>query len=406
MASNNMAVVFDQTKPKRTAPKVHQFWGDRTLEAFESGDYDAETAPDEFMVYPMSRRALESNLNGRPVFTRALLQNVANLCQEARSQYVLSANDNTGTSRVVWRAPSGGPKADMVVCVDFLTTIEQHPEFKPTKRSGNQDLLRSYNYKMPQDSRNPDIRIPMVLSSYIAPPNAKRVTTDYMTRSRLELKRIDGMWRASSSFARLVSTFREASKSSTRIKKIVCMGLGSLDLNKGNDQSALQHMAVITIAKTLNEAYAADDHQPIRIICQDPNYRAHDKYLWPMGYNHFDFVDNPDGFLHIDENTLVVTAFLPVGVPLMQICADICRESGGPAGFICDKVDLNPRKQTYMMADRLNPQVAKMLQGYDSCGFEDHEIEEEMHTEVLNGYSYWLWAMDLHLKPDGGWKKV
>ena len=54
--------------------------------------------------------------------------------------------------------------------------------------------------------------------------------------------------------------------------------------------------------------------------------------------DNINFVSDPEGLLAIDAGTLVVTAFLPVQMPLVQVIADLFSKdpTEGPAAIICD----------------------------------------------------------------------
>jgi hypothetical protein len=120
------------------------------------------------------------------------------------------------------------------------------------------------------------------------------------------------------------------------------------------------------------------------------------------------FMEDPDAFLAVDAHTLVVTAFLPVGVPLMQIMADLFAKGvkSGPAAFICDIMNLAAGKKKYSDRDRGTPAVAKfLLNEYDRNidGFNDHVLEPELAKELIGWLHcsggkerrYWLTSMDM-----------
>lgn len=109
-------------------------------------------------------------------------------------------------------------------------------------------------------------------------------------------------------------------------------------------------------------------------------------------------VENPDGFLQVDRHTLVVGAFLPIGVPMVQICLDIAGERG-PAGFITDKMVLEEDKECFSVHDRASPRVVRMLGKYNKHGFEDHVLDEDLVKETCPLGSYWLKRMEIFLKP-------
>lgn len=153
-----------------------------------------------------------------------------------------------------------------------------------------------------------------------------------------KLRNTKELWEESGSCAQLYRIVRNcASKLKAPITKIICIGLGKLNSDPTFYQSAIQHMTVFSFAKTL-DAYNQTkfpDSPPVAIIAQDPSYEMCDRILLQeLTKSSIDFsLSDPETLLAIDANTLVVTAFLPHTVPLMQIMADLFadRLTEGPA---------------------------------------------------------------------------
>ena len=144
---------------------------------------------------------------------------------------------------------------------------------------------------------------------------------------------------------------------------------------------------------------------PVQIIAQDPCYEERDRILLPAICTHpLDFsLSDPETILAIDGNTLVVTAFLPVTVPLMQILADLHAEdsSKAPAMMLCDKMNLSGRKEDYCLRNRESPGVVNMLSSYHRWEKGFGQIERELEEDVRGNateWSFWLEKMDLWLK--------
>ncbi|KAG2421342.1 hypothetical protein HFD88_005316 [Aspergillus terreus] len=107
---------------------------------------------------------------------------------------------------------------------------------------------------------------------------------------------------------------------STPIKKIVCFGLGTMG-HLGFfhcTRAHMQHAAIETIAAVL-AARGADGGTGVACYAQDPAYDAVDlELLTRIGVT---ALDDPKGFLEIDENTLVFS--VSPNVPVKQIVVDV-----------------------------------------------------------------------------------
>lgn len=348
--------------------------------------------------------AFEKEIKGKPIFTRKRLERFAVLRDMARNgeEYPLTARDIHGKLRVIWKPADkeefGGKET--TVSLKYLTFVELSSQYDPPdeERSDNVQLLAKYN-KWEEEY----IPQPVFLSNVPKFSSSCHLRPQDMKRWNDRLRYIKQLWTASSSASLLRQKFKKAAKRSVHIKKIVCVGLGNLrHSNEEEYQAALQHMTAFTIASTLNKTYKEDDASapPVEIICQDPCYLERDRVLWKQGYKNISFVDDPNGLLTIDANTLVITAFLPTDVPLLQIITDLV--PGGPAGVICDRIDLTAEKEMFCIIDRASPRVREMLAGFERSGFEDYVVEREVWDHVCGHEQYWLWAMECFLKPKEG----
>jgi hypothetical protein len=220
------------------------------------------------------------------------------------------------------------------------------------------------------------------------------------------------LWKESSSRRKLREEFEETAKRCAPITQVVCFGLGALNLNKKFYHSAIQYMAVFSIIQTLNEFYRqTDSNRPaIKLVLQDPNYEIKDHQILKRLSNDGDnisFVSDPEGLLAIDAGTLVVTAFLPVQMPLVQIVADLFSKdpTEGPAAIICDIMTVDVEKREYSLSDRASPAVARFLTNhYERAedGFDDHGLEDELMADAYGddweNRFYWLNWMDLWVR--------
>jgi hypothetical protein len=93
----------------------------------------------------------------------------------------------------------------------------------------------------------------------------------------------------------------------------------------------------------------------IEILLQDPDYKERDWILLrelhgAMGCtasSEICFVEDPNGFLAIDSNTLVIAPYLPIHFPWLQIIADLFASGSGPAVIMGDNIGVDRKKEMY-----------------------------------------------------------
>lgn len=229
-----------------------------------------------------------------------------------------------------------------------------------------------------------------------------------MRRYWKALQNTRSLWLRSSSCAKLRPIIKDLGSTHKSITKIVCFGLGALDLSNTSWRSALQHIATFTIAKQLEQVYRTkfSRKKPAKIILQDPCYMEKDRRLLRKLYGGtVAFASDPDGLFAIDSTCIVKTAFLPVHYPLMQIIADMFHgtDREGPAAILCDSMALNPTRELYALRDRSSPEVARFLtEQYVVSDFKDHVMEQELAEDYFgagdDGSDYWLSSMQLYSK--------
>ncbi|KAF1924197.1 uncharacterized protein M421DRAFT_296751 [Didymella exigua CBS 183.55] len=78
-------------------------------------------------------------------------------------------------------------------------------------------------------------------------------------------------------------------------------------------------MTTFTIADQLESVH----REPVQVILQDPCYTEKDLMILGELYKKSPLLFDPKGLLVIDSNTTLMTAFLPVGYPLMHMIADM-----------------------------------------------------------------------------------
>ncbi|KAM3503696.1 hypothetical protein MY11210_008619 [Beauveria gryllotalpidicola] len=129
----------------------------------------------------------------------------------------------------------------------------------------------------------------------------------------------------------------------TPIRKIVCFGLGRLDdwekttreeLLVSVRRSAFQHAAALTMAAALTTTTTttmAAAGETVRCYAQDPAYAAEEKKL--LAALGFTVLEDPKGFLEVDEATLVFS--VTPNIPVRQVVADM----GWPAAMVWNRIE-------------------------------------------------------------------
>ncbi|KAJ5094948.1 hypothetical protein N7532_007239 [Penicillium argentinense] len=145
--------------------------------------------------------------------------------------------------------------------------------------------------------------------------------------------------------------------SSHDIKKIVGLACGSLAL-PNNEHAAYQTALLVTVRKWLKER---DQNEDIFCYMQDPMNTSVDReVLADIG---FEMIDDPRGWLEIDERSVVLS--VAPNVPVKEIIADTAR----PAIVIWNRVKNDDKDST----DPDSPRVRKMMTGYKLHEFGDEE---------------------------------
>ena len=355
-----------------------------------------------------------------PVYTRALLEDVKYWADRIRGEFTLASNqrvldhvDASGLNKKKYRVWNRDDVNANTIQVEYLSRVEMHPDFQ--SQHGNQiKTLRRYNKDHKQDC----IDTPYTFITYDRcffneHKNLAKMRTYWNT-----LQHTKQLWIASSAKRQLIRAFQETAKTCAPITQVVCFGMGALNLKKNWYQSAIQYMAIFSIIQTLNQYYRqADSARPlIKLVLQDPNYETKDHEILRKLFNNNDnisFVSDPDGLLAIDAGTLVLTAYLPFQMPLVQIIADLFSENPGqgPAAILCDIMEVNTEKRKYSFSERASPHVARHFINHyerEEDRFEDYGLDDELMADaygedwVEKDRMYWLNNMDLWVRKSGG----
>jgi hypothetical protein len=307
-----------------------------------------------------------------PVFTHKLLQQIADHVKiinaeqtkpisERRVEYLEHVRDD-GKNVVIWKPAASGNANS--VRIEYMTRVELHPLF--TSLFGN-----TWHRLINQSILNPHLPhtqaiAPYYISSYArAPP----LPLDQMLLNRLLTTQT--LWLSSPSCTQLRTIITSAlSKLSVPITQIVGIGLGAFAVHPAfYAGSALQHISVVYLAGVIDTYNAA--HYPhaagVRIVLGDPCYEdADSEYMRRLAGNGDLEIEmglsDPDVLLSVDAQTMVVSAYLPTKVPLVQILADLFGfgKDDGPGILMMDIV----RDQTsnyYCLRNRSTPHVARWL---------------------------------------------
>jgi hypothetical protein len=361
--------------------------------------------------------ALEEASGQQPIYTKALLRDIAHfvarltqdqaLPESQRRQVPLYFTHPDGQKVIFWE-PSEDEDPNAIK-IDYMARVETSPFFQAElgDKSDKSRYLRDINQEAEiADLWNPP---PYILSSFWKKKSSVHLNPATMQTWRTRLQNLQQLWEASASCAQIFKLVQSgAAKLTKPITKIVCFGLGAVERAKvvGLD-CAIQHMTAFTLAELLTTYNAGNfpDAPAVKVILQDPCYQQCDRILWPeLTSAPVDFdMSNPEALLAVDANALVMTAFLPVDMPLVQIIADMYNGNAkeGPGMMLCDRMeDLKPDRRWYSLSHRGAPHVARFLQGgYWSSQANWVGLEEEL-TEAMGHDRYWLQKMTLWLRKE------
>ncbi|KAH6031898.1 hypothetical protein HBI83_020360 [Parastagonospora nodorum] len=423
MYSHNLyALLADLNIDEEEDHKTVTFTSDRVsvndthaIHEDEEAEYDDE---DDIIHALFDLEALGGHA-GQPTFTRGLLQKVAS---DIRSISTIQKGLNRERENSLYWKGSNGPSARIWkevdgandVTVNYMTRVEMSSQFQTLfgndwKRS---KPLRALNTNLSQHQLN-ELAAPYYLESFRRAADNTHLDAEKMNWWRDRLCHTQNLWENSSSCIQLCRIVRQgAARLRAPIAKIVCIGLGELDSSPAFYQSAIQHMTAFSFAEAL-DAFNRTAHPecpPVTIIAQDPCYKACDRILLQELTNTLiDFsLSDPETLLSIHANTLVITAFLPHTVPLMQILADLFagEPEKGPAMILGDRI-VNPGGRTkWCFRNRDQPGVAKFLMGgYTLWPTEFVGVDGELRKDLSGwrkSWEYWLGKMMFCLRRDGG----
>lgn len=125
------------------------------------------------------------------------------------------------------------------------------------------------------------------------------------------------LWEESEQCKRLITSFQSIS---FNIRQIIAFAFGSIQTDTTNPPcSSFQHALILTLRRIISQ------RQGHAIFCyaQDPAYSEIDKSI--LTESGVVILDDPDGFLKVDETTLVLS--FAAQAPVKQIVLELARPS-------------------------------------------------------------------------------
>jgi hypothetical protein len=116
------------------------------------------------------------------------------------------------------------------------------------------------------------------------------------------------------------------------------------------------------------------------------------------------FVEDPNGFLAIDSNTLVIAPHLPIHFLWLQIIADLFASGSGPAVIVGDDIGVDRKKEMYTYQDRRSPAVAEFLSEQyakfqQASDYREHAVSLPVGITDYNPWGIdWIPGMDIYVR--------
>ncbi|KAF3027952.1 hypothetical protein E8E15_001452 [Penicillium rubens] len=190
---------------------------------------------------------------------------------------------------------------------------------------------------------------PLRVTHQVYPVDQEKVRGYEFARDIFKRKCVS--WEESVTRANFEEILKEAE--GHKINNVVGLACGSLS-RPYRYNSAVQHALLITVKNWL-ETNGLDEKE-LSCYAQDPEYTDVDRrILHDVG---FQVVDDPDGFLKVDEQSIVLS--IAANIPVKHIIADIAR----PAIVIWLEVEETNNDR---LLDPDSERTMKMMEGYTRC---------------------------------------
>ncbi|KAF1848948.1 uncharacterized protein K460DRAFT_375720 [Cucurbitaria berberidis CBS 394.84] len=335
---------------------------------------------------------------GRPIFTRALIEQAANDVEQAREGVSRTANQLSDASLVLGAGARVGQISLPVSYMYWVNTF--------TLAEGGNTVAPHRPYYIGSNNEK---------TIFSATPTFKPNDPDHPLRKHVasmpdppELKLIEGYEAALLASPFWAGVRQRLDNLQVRIENIVCMALGTpfrYD-DMGNyaetvsDRRCTQHLLACAISKYLSQRYYASSapspssQTPIPIVAHDPSYNFNALSILSRLSPPITIVSDPHQYLSITPSTLIIAIGIPVFVPIYEIAADICFPSG-PAALLCYEIWEHPwHKQGKTMGlDQWTPRVGKMLELYAAEWLGSEAVDAD--PEVAGENAIHAWAQNL-----------
>ncbi|KZN88559.1 hypothetical protein EN45_071340 [Penicillium chrysogenum] len=198
---------------------------------------------------------------------------------------------------------------------------------------------------------------PLRVTHQVYPVDQEKVRGYEFARDIFKRKCVS--WEESVTRANFEEILKEAE--GHKINNVVGLACGSLS-RPYRYNSAVQHALLITVKNWL-ETNGLDEKE-LSCYAQDPEYTDVDRrILHDVG---FQVVDDPDGFLKVDEQSIVLS--IAANIPVKHIIADIAR----PAIVIWLEVEETNNDR---LLDPDSERTMKMMEGYVEHAFESEGLQ-------------------------------
>ncbi|KAH8789097.1 hypothetical protein F5882DRAFT_438708 [Hyaloscypha sp. PMI_1271] len=289
-------------------------------------------------------------LSGAPVFTREIIQDVGQQLRKLEGKFgkvFIRGLDGVMVEFAIetGRILPSQPDTEFVIGAPFiyycsiqeLTSIN---DFSIPRIASSS--LRIYHY--------------MALRNKFTKENLDVVPTESLKDTKNIFKTNQKQWEDSEQCKQLTSIVQSINIS-VDIQQIVAFACGSIrdDSEQQTPRSSFQHVLVLTLRNILSKKQ--EDLGDISCYAQDPAYSEVDILI--LRENGITVLDDPEGFLKVDDSTLVISCAAQVQV--RQITLDLAR----PAAMIWDRIEEHDRDSLW--ADPDSSRIRKMiLEFYDA----------------------------------------
>ncbi|KAL2809994.1 hypothetical protein BJX63DRAFT_403231 [Aspergillus granulosus] len=187
------------------------------------------------------------------------------------------------------------------------------------------------------------------------PPNIPRRSINDIHHTLSTARHI---WEESAVWAQIKTTFLSA-RAPTNITKIIGFACGTMsypdEVPGSSYNSIFQHAFLVSIQHLLQDKSRSNEQIPCSV--QDPAYADGDRAVLPAwGIN---VLDDPQGFLEINDDTLVFSS--APDIPVKQIVVDVAR----PAVIIWDRVEDGASGGTDPDSPRVRQVMARFYQALE-----------------------------------------